>query len=97
MSRQLDQGTEDAASRKAARVLHLLDGGLYDAVLHTGRRFTGLSWKYSPVETLLVIKATLGGEPEVCFVGSETVAGALLKAEREAKVDKLRWRADKWG
>lgn len=96
MSRQLEGDLEERYSRRIRAGGQALDGGLNKALEYAGAELTGLAFKLRPGECLLVIKVILAGRCQVAFVGGEDVIGCVLKAQRDAGQDKLRWRPDKY-
>ena len=96
MTRQLEQSSEDRASRRSKAILQAVEGGLEDALARSGTEYTGFTAKISAVECLLVIKGVLAGRPQVAFVGSATLGDALVKAVRLGNRDELRWKPDKY-
>lgn len=97
MTRQLEQGSEDRASRRFKQLGRSLDGGLVDAVARAGGILRGFSARLGPYETLITLRAEFPGGAMVAFVGSSSLIEALLKADRDARGDKLRWRPDQYG
>ncbi len=96
MTRQGDVKAEEATRTRRLRVTQVLDGGLCEAVERSGGILYGLNVRIDSYEVLGVLKARFPSGAMVAFVGSETFAGMLIKAAREAGTDKLRWRVDKW-
>lgn len=96
MSRQLEQVREDRQRKFDHEVLIALEYGLVDAVQDTKRTFVGFAAKFGGSDWLLTVKGDLGDERQVAFVGGATLGDALVKAMREARTDKLRWRADNY-
>lgn len=97
MSRQLDQKREDRQSLRQERVGKALCGGLDGALHRSGHEFRGFTVRVGPIETLVVVKASVGKADLVAFVGSSSPADALIKAWNLAVQDKLRWREDRYG
>jgi hypothetical protein len=96
MSRQLEQGLEDKEARRRLRLVAAVCGGLDAAVQSDGRELVGFSAKLDTGDCLLTLRSDNGTGAQVCFVGAEDLASAILKAEREAKAGTLRWRADRY-
>lgn len=94
MSRQGDLDREDRQARIERLAMRSIRGGLAFALRQQGRELLGFSVRIGAMDILVTVRANKGGEREICFVGSETIAGALAKAEREAVTDKLTWRPD---
>jgi len=97
MSRQLEQAVEDRSARRFKQVGRSLDGGLIEAVARGGGILRGFSARLGPHESLITLRAEFPGGAMVAFVGSSSIIEALLKADRDARTDKLRWRPDKYG
>ena len=96
MSRQLDKKSEDAAAKKAQRLVKALDYGLVEHLDIHGALLTGLAIKHDASFCLLTIKAIVGGMGMVAFVGSDTIVNCVLKADRDAATDELHWKPDKY-
>jgi len=96
MSRQLEQHLEQRQARRAQGIVLAVECGLEDAVARGGAELTGFSVRYRPGECMLVLRGLLAGRAQVAFVGSEDLAGCLIKAVREAQGDRLRWREDQY-
>lgn len=96
MSRQLELVREERQQRLDDALVKCVEYGLEGAVAHAGGSLTGLAVKLGEGDCLLTVKAVVAGRAQISFVGSHSLAGCLLKAEREAKLDRLRWRADKY-
>ena len=96
MSRTREAEHEEKVTRREIAVGRVLMGGLQAAVLRAGGEMHGLSVKFGPYEAFMTIKAVLPAGPMIAFVGSETLDGVFLKAEREAATDRLKWQPDKY-
>lgn len=96
MSRQLDQAQEERTARANKALVRAVDFELQSAVALTGGVLTGFAVKIDDWQTLVTLKALVNDVPSVAFVGADSLKGCLLKAVREARSDKLSWRADKW-
>lgn len=96
MARQLDKVREEKQARQDKAVLIAVEYGLEDAVQASKRHLKGFSAKYTGDGWLLTLRASLGEEDEVAFVGGATLGGALTKAVREIGQDMVSWREDKW-
>lgn len=96
MSSRLDAEYEEKQARQALRLLRVCSGGLNSAIGRAGGELTGFSAKMSGADVLLTVRAELPGGRKIAFVGGSDLAGALLKAYREASADELRWREDRW-
>lgn len=96
MSRQLELAREQREEKRRIGILEAVEGGLEAAVSHAGGQFTGMAVKGGEGDCMLVIKAVMPAGPCVAFVGASDLGSALMKAVREARRDKLRWRADQY-
>lgn len=96
MTRQLEAVLEARQSRELDRVYRVVYGGLSVAVKSLGAELTGFSVKFGPADCLMVLKADFEGRPMVAFVGGEDFARLLVKAERGASHNELRWKEDRW-
>lgn len=94
MSRQLEQVREDRQKAQDKAVLIAVEYGLEDAVRTSKREFYGFAAQYRGDGWLLTLKAGLGEDREIAFVGGETLGGALIKAVSLAGRDGLKWRKD---
>lgn len=74
----------------------VLEFGLVGALEAQGIELLGFAFKYDAFNSLMTIKAILGGVHSVCFVGSDSVMNCFLKAYSEARRDALSWRPDKY-
>lgn len=96
MSRQLEQAVEDREAKLRKAVALAVDYGLAGAVAAMGGELLGLSSRFGPLEVLLTLRADFEGRSMVCFVGSSTWSHALVKAQRLAHRNELRWQADRF-
>lgn len=96
MSRQLEAKQEARRQKQDAAVLLAVYGGLEDAVSHAGGELTGLAIKWGSGDVLFVVKAILPGGPMVGFVGASDLSAGLVKVQREAQADRIRWKQDQW-
>jgi len=88
---------EDRSNKRHAAIIRAVEFELANVLQSAGRDLTGIAVKLYPGECLLVLKAANGEGAEVCFVGAEDFGGTLIKAVRECRQDKLRWKADEYG
>lgn len=96
MSRQLEQQIEERTAKRHANIVRAVEYALQGGVERSGGEYLGFSYKHSPGEGLLVIRAVFPAGLQVAFVGSEDLGGCLVKAVNLANRDGLRWRADKY-
>jgi hypothetical protein len=96
MSRQLEAASEGRDDRSRQALVRAIEYELDDSLRAAGALMTGFSVRYEEYETLITLRAIVEGSPQICFVGAETMKGAILKCVREAKAGKLRWRSDKF-
>ena len=96
MSRQLEQGIEDEARRRRDLLVAAVYGGLSSALEAEGHELLGFSCRLSAGDCLLTLRAENHEGKVVCFVGSEDLPDALIKAVREAKGGQLAWRTDRY-
>lgn len=97
MSRQLEQHLEEGRARRDKAIIEAVEFGLADAVARSGAEYYGFAARCTASDCLLVIKGNLAGRRQVAFVGASDLGGALIKAVRLGKSDKLSWRPDKYG
>lgn len=96
MSRQLEQQTEERTAKRSQAVVNALDYGIGGALESQGIELIGFAVKYDAFNCLITVKADIGGDRSVCFVGSDTIANCLLKVVSDARRDALNWRKDKY-
>lgn len=96
MTSAIDTAEEQRRIKRAILVCRVADGGLADAVKQAGGYLQGFSMKLSGADCLMTMRITMPAGPMVSFVGSETIAGCLLKAYREARSDDLKFKPDQW-
>jgi hypothetical protein len=96
MSRQLEQQSEERTHREMVETYLACVGGLESALARSGAELLGFSARGSGGEYLITLRVFLAGRKQIAFVGSETLSGCLRKAVREAKRDKLTYRADRF-
>lgn len=96
MSRQLEQGLEDARSKRERAIVRAVEDGLVDSVSRAGGVLLGFSVRHAPEDVLMTIRVDLAGRRQIAFVGGSDLGSTLIKACREARTDKLTWRADKF-
>jgi hypothetical protein len=96
MTRQLELHAEVRSAKRHKKLIMVLEYGLAGAVGHSGGILTGFSVKISEWECLMTIRAVRGDVPMVAFIGSDDLINCILKAERDAMSDKLKWREDRY-
>jgi hypothetical protein len=96
MSRQVDLVREERETARRDALVSALEYGLAGHLEAQGITLIGFAVKYDAYECLMTLKADIGGERQVCFIGSDSVMSAILKAVSAAKADRLRWKKDKW-
>lgn len=96
MSRQLEQEWEERSKREREYLLMSVSGGLIMAVERAGGQLLGLSLKISEYDCLMTLRAQFPGGRMIAFVGAGDMAECFSKGTREAKMDNLRWKADKY-
>lgn len=96
MSRQLEHAAEVKEANRNQAVVRALDYGFVGALEAQGIELLGFAFRYNAYDSLMTIKAVVGGQQQVCFVGSESLAGCILKAQSDARGDRLKWRPDKY-
>lgn len=82
--------------KRDQRVAEALDYKLYETLQIYGIEMLGIAFKHGPSDCLMTLKAYVGGTFSVCFIGSESMASAILKAVNDAENDRLTWRPDKY-
>jgi hypothetical protein len=96
MTRQLEQSQEDTLRRRYQRLGRAVDGELDDALQADGYELLGFSCKLSGGDCLVTLRLENGVGRFIAFVGSSSLAEALIKATREAKSGGLDYRADRY-
>lgn len=96
MSRQLEQAGEDRTRRRYDAIVRAVEYDLLKAIEVNGTTLRGFSVRLGDWECLITLRATRNGSAEVCFVGAEDFGGCMIKCVREAKRDKLNWKADRF-
>lgn len=97
MSRQLEAKIEQRAAKLQDAAMLAIYGGLDDAVSYAGGELAGFSVRLGVDECLMTLRAEFPGGRMVSFVGGEGLPEVFVKASREARGDKLKWRADGYG
>ncbi len=96
MSRQLDQATEIREAHKRDQLVRALEFGIVGALEGQGVELIGFAIKYDAYNCLLTVRADIGGDRFVAFVGSDSIINCFLKAEAEALDAGLHWNRDKY-
>jgi len=96
MTRQLDQIRETRETKRRDALVRALEFELAGSLETQGTMLIGFNVKYDAYECLMTIKADLGGERKVAFVGAGSVIDCILKAVQAAQSDRLRWREDRY-
>jgi len=96
MSRQLDAKQEQRAAKRRLALERALDYGIPGAIEMSGGTLLGFTVRYDSFDCLIVLKAAFGKDARVCFVGSDTLTNCILKCERDASHDRLKWVQDKY-
>lgn len=96
MTRALDADLEERTEQRVRAYGRLLEYGIVE---HFGRcdvRLDGLSVKFSGVDCLVTLRASVEGVPQVAFVGGQSLGRCLQKAVRDVNANTLNWRVDKF-
>ena len=96
MTRQLEVVYEERRARRNKEIIAAVEFDLKAAVEHAGAEYLGFAFRDNAGGGLMTIKGVIAGRRQVAFVGSEDLGSTLIKAVREARGDKLRWREDKY-
>ena len=96
MSRQLEEMSERRSVRRHLAIVKAVEFELERSVGAAGGDLQGFAFKNRGSDCLLILKVILAGKAQVAFVGGEDLGSCLIKAVREAKGDKLKWREDKY-
>jgi len=96
MSRQLDQKREQQETAKRDALVKALEYGIVGALENQGIEMLGFAFKYDAWNCLMTIKAQISGTMYIAFVGSDSIINCILKAQSDARNDRLKWRSDKY-
>lgn len=96
MTRQLDAIHERRTKKRQLAIVAAVEYALQGAIEHSGAEYLGFAAKCMPGECLVTIKGILAGRAQVAFVGAEDLGGALIKAVRLGRSDKLKWKPDRY-
>lgn len=96
MSRQLDIIREERETKRRVALVKALEFELPGSLETKGITLLGFAMKYDAYECLMTIKADVGGQRQVAFVGAGSPIDCILKAVQAAKADRLRWRDDRY-
>lgn len=96
MTRELDQEQELLEIARREQLVKALEYGIVGALENQGIQLLGFSMKYDAFNCLLTIRADVGGERQVCFVGSDSLMNCFIKAQAEGLNGRLLWRRDKY-
>lgn len=96
MTRQLEVQQEQREQLRRDTLVRALEFGIVGALANQGFTMRGLAIKYNELDCLLTLKAERDDKVYVSFVGSDSMINCLLKAERQALGNVLRWRRDKY-
>lgn len=91
MSRLAEVEIELRDTAKRDALVRALEFGIVGALESQGIEMLGFSFKYDAFNSLMTIRAVVGGVKSVAFVGSDTVINCILKAQSEAQRDGLVW------
>lgn len=94
MSRQLDQVREQRETKRRDTLVKCLEYELPGVLEMQGITLIGFAVKFDAYECLMTIKADVGGERNVAFVGGSSIIDCILKSVQAAKAERLRWRKD---
>lgn len=96
MSRQLEIIQEERATKRCAALTRALEYELPGILEMQGIVLSGFSMKYDAYESLMTIRAVIGGDSQKAFVGAGSPVDCILKAVQAAKAERLRWSKDKY-
>lgn len=96
MSRQLEVQHEVRETKRRDELVKALEYGLSGALQAQGIELLGYAFKYDAFNSLMTIKADVGGVRSIAFVGSDSVINCILKAFSDASRADLTWRPDKY-
>lgn len=96
MTTEVSIGEARVSQDKLVAVYRALDFELAGSIEAGGVEMLGISVKMSAWDCLMTIRAVQGGDPVVCFIGSDSLVNCFLKAVRDAQSDLLRWKEDRF-
>lgn len=96
MTRQADLVQEDRTVRRNQAVIRALEFELVGSLEACGCTLLGFSVKIEDWECLITLRAVVGEERMVAFVGSDSLSNCLVKCVMSAQRDKLVWKEDKY-
>lgn len=96
MTRQLEVEKEKREAARRDALIMSLEFGIVGALENQGIELLGLAFKFDAFNCLMTIKAVIGSDRQVCFIGSDSMINCILKAQTEASHNTLAWRADKY-
>lgn len=96
MSRQLDLELEKRETTRRNQLIRALEFGIVGALEAQGIELVGFAVKYDAFNCLLTLRAEIGGDRQVAFVGSDSLVNCFLKTESDALRGCLSWRADRY-
>lgn len=73
-------------------VVYQLEGHLQ----RDGTVLRGISLRTDEIETLMVLRANVEGNPKVAFIGGADIASCFIKAATQAGLGRLTWVVDKF-
>ena len=96
MTRTRDSEHEAKMASREKRAGASLRIGLQAAVEAQGGTLAGFSVRCSDYESFMTLRVDFDGKRMIAFVGSETLEGVFIKAEREAAANRLKWKVDRY-
>lgn len=96
MSRQLEAASEERERRRVEALIKALEFGINNAISNQGAALKGIAIRYSEFDCLLTIKADFNGTRHIAFIGSDSMMNCLIKCDRAAVENNLRWKKDKY-
>lgn len=96
MSKQKEIIRRKKTDARAHALVSALDTQLSEVLELYGVTLLGIALRFGQWESLITLKADIGGVRSVAFTGSDTPSRAILKALSMAQNDSLRWREDRY-
>ena len=96
MSRQLEQEGEERERARQQRLIRAIEYGLVTTLHNQAADLQGFSIRYEEFNCLLTLRADINGRRHVAFIAADTMMNCIIRADREAANNRLKWQQDKY-